>query len=820
MADADGGFSAADMETNGSDTEWLLVCEPKPPSADSLGSPSGRRNADGIPRRAVSQKLLQRGMKAMSLRGRSSSELNIPSIVSRRPTLQNMNPTPPKNTLAAKQPAYRRTSFTVAPFNTGVGENPSPPMQKRSSNVSNPSSEDHSNVVKERRLSIEKTRQEMQRCSFERNEVHREHVRKAGSERQLTKLLSADAEKREQQWLSLIQMIKSVSCVSTILQERRAVNVLRLTFFPIIFRFANLRKRRLARKELIASRVSEMTPPTAASLKNVSFFAKWPSKVLARLVEGVEPSCYERGQFVCLEGEPGDKMYIIDKGEMDILVREKDQRKKSRRAGICVATISAATQPYVGEFAVICTEPRFASALCVTDVNVWALKSEFVKSQLQELPSKVIRDLEQMAAQRRTSKLEKLYPVRAVALANASPIFNVFDNVLLKELISKFKPYVIRSSDTLIFEEGSASERLYVVATGDIKLTRSIDGSTSVYSAGSVIGEAELLYVEKRAYTARTIGCADLWILDKSDLMQFLLTHPELFVAAKMIAGKMRHQQALSFNGSTPWATDSVLSKHLPSRFLRKIPSLLYPKVVGRADTVVSTGDDFEGVICISAGCIEDTKSKQQYRSGSLIGVPEMLTMQPRWSVTLVADDRTDVWILPKARVFEELNAHFRETLARLTSDTVQERLRRAYGQPFQPSNVVQKTSGHQRREVLSQRLSILNPSPSFRGAAGDLSPTTQFGTPKSQLMLPSPYSISPSTNAAGSYAAATAAATVERPLSTDMPLSRGISRTFSRSLSINRTTSQNNAQNISLPAVDTAYEKQPLLAELMDQCY
>eukprot|EP01064_Diplonema_japonicum_P011260 TRINITY_DN18535_c1_g2_i1.p1 TRINITY_DN18535_c1_g2~~TRINITY_DN18535_c1_g2_i1.p1 ORF type:complete len:758 (+),score=183.12 TRINITY_DN18535_c1_g2_i1:63-2336(+) len=545
----------------------------------------------------------------------------------------------------------------------------------------------HEASVKERRLSLERMEAEALRGNYEKNEEYRERVRRIGSDRSLTKLMEADSERREHLWITLIYSMTSIKAVADIVEQRRASAQLKHLLLPVCWKWVKCLCRARSMKQLIAGRVSNMMKPTVASLKAIKFFQNWPTYILTRLVDGMEPVCHKHGEFVCFEGDIGDKMYIIANGALDVYVRQENAIEKSRALGVKVATISADSQPYFGEYAVVCGEPRFASVRAATPhVDLWAVSSAFVSTQLDELPIDVRRDIANYAGQRRQANLKKLYPIKATMLAQSGSIFRVFDEALLQELVAKFVPVVVRSP-SVIYSEGEASDKMYLVATGEVELSRTRSEGVVTVRQGVAFGEAELLFVEKRGYTAETKGPADLWALEKLEFMQFLLTHPELFMAAKGIVSKMRSQTAIECSNQ-PWLRDSLLTKYLPVKLLRRFNSILIPKVVGRADYVAGHNEEYEGIYIIASGSVRDEKTQVVYGEDSLLGKAELLTFQPRWSTSYIAEERCDVWFISKSRIFAEMMAHYKDMLAKLADSTVQEKIRKQYMQPYQPPSV------------------------------------------------------------------------------------------------------------------------------------
>ncbi len=116
--------------------------------------------------------------------------------------------------------------------------------------------------------------------------------------------------------------------------------------------------------------------PTATELlRRVPMLAGLPEPVLERLARETEPVSHRAGAVVLREGEPGDRFYVVESGEVAIL---------GRRLGRGEA---------FGEIALLRNVPRTATATAVTDVVLVALDREpFVAAVTGHAPSAAAAD--------------------------------------------------------------------------------------------------------------------------------------------------------------------------------------------------------------------------------------------------------------------------------------------------------------------------------------------------------------------------------------------------------------------------------------------
>ena len=111
-------------------------------------------------------------------------------------------------------------------------------------------------------------------------------------------------------------------------------------------------------------------PGATALLRGVPILAALPEPVLERLARDATSVAFGGGDTIVREGDPGDRFYVVDSGEVEIL---------GRRFGHGEA---------FGEIALLRDVARTATATAVTDVELVALEREpFVAAVTGHAPS-------------------------------------------------------------------------------------------------------------------------------------------------------------------------------------------------------------------------------------------------------------------------------------------------------------------------------------------------------------------------------------------------------------------------------------------------
>ena len=119
------------------------------------------------------------------------------------------------------------------------------------------------------------------------------------------------------------------------------------------------------------------------ALKNIELFHDIPGEVLADIAALLEEETFEKGQFIVNEGDLGKEMYMIVKGEVEVVA-----------GGNVVAVMKDGAG--FGEMALIDSQPRSADIVAKNDVLVLKMESDDfleILKQRDEVALGVIRVL-------------------------------------------------------------------------------------------------------------------------------------------------------------------------------------------------------------------------------------------------------------------------------------------------------------------------------------------------------------------------------------------------------------------------------------------
>jgi CRP-like cAMP-binding protein len=96
--------------------------------------------------------------------------------------------------------------------------------------------------------------------------------------------------------------------------------------------------------------------------KRVELFRGLTEAQLQRLAEISQQEAYNKGEAICRQGDPGDEMYVIADGQVEIVVRDM--------TGESVSAVYLGEGQVVGEMALVDQGPRSATVLAVMDNTI------------------------------------------------------------------------------------------------------------------------------------------------------------------------------------------------------------------------------------------------------------------------------------------------------------------------------------------------------------------------------------------------------------------------------------------------------------------
>jgi hypothetical protein len=124
----------------------------------------------------------------------------------------------------------------------------------------------------------------------------------------------------------------------------------------------------------------------AKKLQSLSFFSNMGQEQLLAVAKIVAERFESSGTYLCRQGEPGQELFIVAKGEVEI----------ARRTGSDTVLRRAGAGEVIGEFAILVDVPRAADLRAVTNVDLLVISGAHFRALIRQYPEiadSVIREL-------------------------------------------------------------------------------------------------------------------------------------------------------------------------------------------------------------------------------------------------------------------------------------------------------------------------------------------------------------------------------------------------------------------------------------------
>ena len=245
--------------------------------------------------------------------------------------------------------------------------------------------------------------------------------------------------------------------------------------------------------------------------EHIPIFSELDEKELQSLLGRLRARTFQKGILVCREGEEGDSLFMIGRGEVAIT--------KRMAGGKEVWVRNLKEGDLFGEFGFFTDQKRHATVKAIAECEIL----EICRDDLEELVKAHPRVME---------VLQHLFKERILDLFLAlSPIFSSLTSSDRDEIFKRFRLLKV-PEETLLFKGGDPSTSLYLVKSGEVEIyTQNRRGKRvrlSTLTCGNLFGEISLLFSKPRMAYAKTTRPSELLELTKEDLDACLLHYPNL----------------------------------------------------------------------------------------------------------------------------------------------------------------------------------------------------------------------------------------------------------------------------------------------------
>jgi cAMP-dependent protein kinase regulator len=250
-------------------------------------------------------------------------------------------------------------------------------------------------------------------------------------------------------------------------------------------------------------------------------FSELNQQELNSLLGHLQVKRLQKGTPICREGEIGDSLFIIGRGEVVITKRMRDGKEvwvRNLREG-----------DFFGEFGFFTDQKRHASVAAATDCEIFLIS----RSELEKMGKTHPHVME---------VLQKFFKERVLDLFLAlSPLFSSLTSLEREEVFKRFRLLKVPMK-TLLFNEGDSPDALYMIKSGEVEIfARNRQGKKiclNTLKSGNLFGEISLLFNKPRMAFAKTTRPSELLQLTKEDLEVCLLQFPNLRSTLEGISSK------------------------------------------------------------------------------------------------------------------------------------------------------------------------------------------------------------------------------------------------------------------------------------------
>jgi len=269
--------------------------------------------------------------------------------------------------------------------------------------------------------------------------------------------------------------------------------------------------------QLYTEKTREMKP--LRPFPYIPLFSELDERELQSLLPQVQSKTFQEGSLICREGERGDSLFVISRGEVSITKRTREGREVSIR--------SLREGNFFGEFGFFIDQKRHATVKASIDCEILEISRQALNKMIEIHP-------------RLNEVLQNLFKERI--LDNFFALSPMFSSLTSKERGEVLKRFLFRKipEGTLLFKGGDPPASLYMVRSGEVEIfTQNRRGkkvSLALLESGNFFGEIGALLDKPRTANARTTRPTELLEMRREDFNACLRQFPTLQTKLKEIS--------------------------------------------------------------------------------------------------------------------------------------------------------------------------------------------------------------------------------------------------------------------------------------------
>ncbi len=271
---------------------------------------------------------------------------------------------------------------------------------------------------------------------------------------------------------------------------------------------------RVAMSRTVTARLNSVDQAHAAEvLAQIPLFSNLPLEARKDAAAYLMLRHIPAGQNIYQKGDPGDAMYIVESGQIEI---------RNEQGSVIARPPEGA---HFGEMALMTGKSRSAAAIALSDSNLWAMYRHDFDALLVKHPQLSV-SLSQSLQQRLSSADSQFIEKHLKKLA----LLGGLSRMQLDEISARLYAKRFNTGD-IIYQEGQPGQELYFIENGQVERFGTAPGgyiNLPVLGPGDFLGETSLLSGRPHAITTRAQTDVDIWALPKKDFEELVYKYPNL----------------------------------------------------------------------------------------------------------------------------------------------------------------------------------------------------------------------------------------------------------------------------------------------------
>eukprot|EP00744_Colponema_vietnamica_P010972 GILI01015448.1.p1 GENE.GILI01015448.1~~GILI01015448.1.p1 ORF type:complete len:1035 (-),score=162.55 GILI01015448.1:94-3063(-) len=467
--------------------------------------------------------------------------------------------------------------------------------------------------VIDRKLSLEEEDQRLREVVLGKKDARREQIFIDHQSVHRRKYL-AELGLRGTHFLPLLLVGLFIVKCSDSLKVYHSFDTHRRLLAPMIVRRLRVKQQKMERQVFTNSRLDGNPRPTLEMLRlsggnpKENFFASWPNADVNFFISLLTPRSYRKGEYIMYTGDMDRVMYIITGGTVEVQIKKRTSLDK-RRNTVDAKSFPLPTPTYVGEFALLCREPRGASIQCTTDVDTWFIERGDFESVLANLTPASVYALEEVANSRRKSNMEKFFPIKEEVIRETLG-FRHMSDVQLKALVKVMQPHVLRNGTVFINEDEFRPEIVFLT-DGHFELTKPSDPTfvPIKFTKGFAYGMRETFFLQESSpFTVKVVdGGVELWLLKRSALDEVGAFFPGSVKEGRVAITEDYSKRFVKSPTAPRYVLNDPFLRHalLPSSIQAMWRDFATPMLCMCGDVLLSEGSNTNYIYFVQCGTVE-----------------------------------------------------------------------------------------------------------------------------------------------------------------------------------------------------------------------